>query len=81
MVYDFPRVSLLEAYKSICKYDLIAITETHLDTKVTEEIKLCIDGYTFLENDRALDTKQGGGCNLCKRLSSSCKVPRVGDCH
>ena len=51
LAYDFLRVSLLKAYNSVYKYDLIAITETHLDTKVIEESKLRIDGYTFLNKN------------------------------
>ena len=54
------RVSLLEAYNSVYKYDLIAITETHLDTKVIDESKLRIDGYTFLKKNHAFGIKQGG---------------------
>ncbi len=56
--HDFFRVSLLEAYNSVYNYDLMAITETHLDSKV-DKSKLGIDGYTFLNNNHPLDIKRG----------------------
>ena len=44
--YDFLRVSLIEAYNSVCNYDLIGIVETHIDSTVDED-RLSLDGYTF----------------------------------
>ena len=59
VAHDFFCVSLLEAYNSVYNYDLMAITETHLDSKVDKN-KLGIDGYTFLKNNHPLDIKRGG---------------------
>lgn len=53
MTHDLFRVSLLEAYE-VNNYDLMAITETHLDSKV-DESKMYIDGYTFLKNNHPSD--------------------------
>ena len=53
------RISLLEAYNSVYNYDLMAITETHLDSNVDKN-KPYIDGYTFFNNNHPLDSKRGG---------------------
>ena len=56
--HDFLRVSLLEAYNSVYDYDFIAITETHLETKVMNDSKLNIDGYIFLKNNHVWMLKE-----------------------
>ena len=47
--YDFLRVSLIEAYSTVYKYDLIGIVETHPDNTVNET-KLAIHGYSFYKS-------------------------------
>ena len=59
VAHDFFRVSLLEAYNSVYNYDLMAITETHLDSNVDKN-KLYIDRYTFFNNNHPLNIKRGG---------------------
>ena len=44
--HDFLRITLIEAYNSVCNYDLIGIVETHIDSTVDED-RLALDGYTF----------------------------------
>ena len=44
IAHDFLCVSLIEAYNSICKHDLIGVVETHLDDTIDEE-RLILKGY------------------------------------
>jgi len=57
--YDFLRLSLLEAYNSIYKYDLISVVETHLDDS-DDESRLQLDGYSFIKSNHPLNVKRGG---------------------
>ena len=57
--YDFLRVSLIEAYNSVCNYDLIGIVETQIDSTVDED-RLSLDGYTFLKDNHPQNVKRGG---------------------
>ena len=57
--YDFLRVSLIEAYNSVYKYDMIGITETHLDSTVDND-RLSLEGYSFMRNDNLQNVKRGG---------------------
>ena len=57
--YDFLRLSLLEAYNSIYKYDLISVVETHLDDS-DDESRLQLDGYSFIKINHPLNVKWGG---------------------
>ena len=56
-VYNFLRVSLIEAYNSVYDYDLIVIVGTHVYSAVDEE-KLNLNGYTFIKSDHPLDMKE-----------------------
>ena len=57
--YDFLRVSLIEAYNSVCNYDLIVIVETQIDSTVDED-RLSLDGYMFLKDKHPQNVKIGG---------------------
>ena len=57
--YDFLRVSLIEAYNSINNYDLIGITETHLDDAINQE-RISVNGYDFIKCNNPLNIKRGG---------------------
>ena len=50
VAHDFLRISLIEAYNSVCNYNLIGIVETHLDSTVDED-RLALDGYTFYKKN------------------------------
>ena len=64
--HSFSRVLQLEAYNTIHKHDLIAVTETHLDSSINlpencaEAAKLEISGYQFIKRNHPGDTKRGG---------------------
>ena len=57
--YDFLRVSLIEAYNSINNYDLIGITETHLDDTINQE-RISVNGYDFIKCNNTLNIRRGG---------------------
>ena len=57
--YDFLRVSLIEAYNSVYKYDLIGIVETHLDSTIDKD-RLTLEGYSFFKNNHPQNVKRGG---------------------
>ena len=43
--HDFSKVSLLEAFNAVHKFDIFCLTETYLDNTVpSDELKLQLDG-------------------------------------
>ena len=54
------KIPLIEAYNSVMHFDLLALSETFLDTSVEEE-KLLIQGFSkeIWRSDHPRDTKQG----------------------
>ena len=56
-------VSLIEAYNSIHKYDLIGIVETNLDASINQE-RLALKRYEFITFNHPLNIKRGG-VGLC----------------
>lgn len=48
--YDFLRALLIEAYNSVCNYDLISNVETHIDSTIDED-RLSLDGYMFIKEN------------------------------
>ena len=57
--HEYIRVSLLEAYNSLYKYDLIGIVETHLDNTV-DEGNLTLRGYNLTKSNHPGNLKKGG---------------------
>ena len=72
--HDFLKISLIEAYNSVCNYDLIGIVETYIDRTVDED-RLALDGYTFHKENHPQDVKRGGVGTLRKRFSPFKKPP------
>ncbi len=64
--HDFSRVSLLEAFNNIHKFDVIAICETHLDSTIDLPVnavdadRLALSNYQFIKNNHPDDVKRGG---------------------
>ena len=57
------QVSLLRAYISTLKFDVICSSETHLDSDTyDDDSNLKIAGYTLIRADHPSNTKQGGVC-------------------
>ena len=55
------KLSLLTAYNSALNYDLICLTETHLDSTVDPN-NLLINGYKLFRADHPDNVKRGGVC-------------------
>ena len=61
--HNILKVSLLEAYNTVHKYDFIGISETYFDSSVeSDDIDLRINGYKLIRMDHPLNTKRGGVC-------------------
>ena len=59
--HNFVKVSLLIAYNSIHKYDVICLPETYLDSStVLGDDSLEIPGYNLVRCDHSSNTKRGG---------------------
>ena len=61
--HNYMKLSLLRAYLSTHKFDVICISETYLnsDTSTVDE-NLEIAGYTLIRADHPSNTKRGGVC-------------------
>ena len=57
--HDFLRVSLIEAFNSVYKHDLIGVVETHLDSTFDDD-RLTLDGYNFFKSNHPQNVKRGG---------------------
>ena len=61
--HNYAKVSLLQAFNAIHKFDLICLSESYLNSSITmDEKSLIIDGYKFISADHPSDTKRGGVC-------------------
>ena len=56
------KVDEIRCLQRQCKFEILAITETHLDSSVSDAV-LNIEGMKFLSLDRK--SRKGGGCILC----------------
>ena len=55
------KKSLIEAYNANHKYDFICISETYLDSSVSDDDKeLAMEGYNFIRADHPSNVKKGG---------------------
>ena len=61
--HNFIKVSLLIAYNSILKYNIICLSETYLDSSTAlSDDSLEIPGYNLVRCDYSTNTKRGGFC-------------------
>ena len=61
--HNYIKLSLLRAYISTHKFDVICISETHLDSdKSDDDDNLKIASYNLMRADHPSNTKQGGVC-------------------
>ena len=67
IAHNMLKVSLLEAYNTVHKYDFICISETCFDSLgESEDDDLRINGYKSIQIDHPLNTKRGGVCMYYK---------------
>ena len=55
-------VSLLRAYTSIHKFDVICISETFLNSDTAFDDNLKIEGYNIVRSDHPCNSRRGGVC-------------------
>ena len=55
------KLSLLSAYNTLHKFDVICISETYLDRSADNDA-LSIDGYNIIRADHPHNQKRGGVC-------------------
>ena len=60
--HDYKKVLLFEAYSAIGYYDLIFVSETYLDSSISNDEKDLIKGCSLLRADYPNNTKRGGVC-------------------
>ena len=57
------RLSLLEAYNTVHKYDILCISESYLDSSVSVDgTTLSLPGYNLVQSDHPSNIKRGGVC-------------------
>ena len=61
-VHNFSKVSLLRAYTSIHKFDVICISETFLNSDTAFDDNLKIEGYNIVRSDHPCNSRRGGVC-------------------
>ena len=65
--HNFIKVSLLTAYNSINKFDIILLSETCLNSEtLSNDENLNIPGYNLIRADHLSNTKRGGVCIYLK---------------
>ena len=61
--HNFIKLSLLCAYISINKIDIICLSETYLDSSIpSDDDNLELPGYNLVRADNPTNTKRGGVC-------------------
>ena len=65
--HNFIKLSMLEAFNSIHKYDLICISESFVDSSYSsDDPSLTLKGYKLARSDHPLNIKRGGNCIFYK---------------
>ena len=61
--HNFIKVSLLTAYNSIHKFDIICLSEMYLNSKtLSNDENLNVPGYNLIRTDHLSNTNRGGVC-------------------
>ena len=62
-VNDFIKIPLIEAYNSVYNYDIIALSETYIDSSIPNE-SISLTGFSkdVYSSDHPNDVKRGGVC-------------------
>ena len=59
----YKNVSLLSAFISVHKLDIICLSETYLNSETSpDDDNLEIPGYNIIRKDHSCNTKRGGVC-------------------
>ena len=65
--HDFAKLTLLRAYMSVRKFDIICLSETYLDYSIDDE-NLEISGYYLIRSDHPSNIKRGDICIYYKNF-------------
>ena len=60
--HNCEKVNLLEAYNAVNKFDIICLSESFLDSSITENNNVKINEYTMVSADHPNNIKRGGVC-------------------
>ena len=61
--HNYLKVSQLQAFNLVYKFDILCILETHLDSSISKDDNaLSIKGYSIIRADHPCNTKRGGVC-------------------
>ena len=79
--HDFVKVSLLEAYNAIHKFDIICLSETFLNSSLQNfDDSLVLNGYKPVRADNPSDLKRGG-VSIYFKESLPIKVLNITNLH
>ena len=71
-VHGFVKVSLLEAYNAIHKFDIICLSETFLNSSLqNDDDSLVLNGYKLVRAGNPSDLKRRGVCIYFKRVTAN----------
>ena len=63
VVHNFIKLSSLQAFNTMHKFDVICISETFLNSSISSDNpSLALNGYKLIRRDHPLDLKRGGIC-------------------
>ena len=63
------KLTLLQAYNTIHQYDILCISETYLDSSISnDDTNLSFTGYNLARSDHPGNVKRGGVCILNRTL-------------
>ena len=71
VAHNFEKISLLQAFNSLHKFDLICISESYLDSTFSDnDPSLALNGYKLVRSDHPNNIKRGGVCIYYKQSLS-----------
>ena len=85
--HNYFKVSQLQAFNLVHKFDIFCISETHLDSPVLKDDNaLYIEGYSIVRADPPSNTKRGGVCiyyndKISVRQMSNINLPEYLACE
>ena len=60
--HDFTKISLLQVNITQHNHDIICLTETFLNSILSDDNRITIDGYNLIRSDHPSDSKNSGVC-------------------
>ena len=84
---DYLKVSQLQAFNLVHKFDIICISKAHLDSSISKDGNaLSIEAYSIIRADHPRNTKRGGVCicyneKISVRQRSNMSIPECLACE